>query len=129
MSEQSKDGAEQLRNLRNLLDEEDALSESLLADVEAEFGHPMNWPLPPRCLPRWYQPAMRRRVRNLETWFGPLSQEDLDAFWNESSKGQSVYEDSGGYRLRCYRALVALHTDEPYTYEQAFDAALASREG
>jgi hypothetical protein len=129
MSEQSKDAAEQLRNFRRFLDEEDARGEQMLADAEAEFGHPMHWPCPPMTMPRWYEFSKKRRLREVERWFGPLCQEDLDAFQTENRKGQSVYEDAGGYALRCYRALVALHTDEPYTYEQAFDAALASREG
>lgn len=100
--------------------ETDQINEAILEKVSKEFGaHPMGWPVPPRVLPKWFQPSRSKRYRYVQRWFGPLSQEDLDAFWGESAKGQSVYEDAGGYMLRCYRAMLALPTDEPYTYAQA----------
>ena len=111
--------AKQLQNLRTFLDGGDRESEALLTSAELALGHPMNWPVPPRTLPRWFELAKKRALREAEAWFGSLSQDDLDAFWAESAKGQSVYEDAGGYRLRCYRALLALSVEEPYTYKQA----------
>ena len=117
--EDAMSAKQQLQNLQAFFDEGDRESEALLARADAALGHPMHWPVPPRTLPRWYELAKKRALRRAETWFGPLSQEDLDAFWQEGAKGQSVYEDAGGCMLRSYRALLALSTEEPYTYRRA----------
>lgn len=96
------------------------MSETLLTRAAERFGdHPMGWPVPPSTIPRWWQCRKSRRWRIVCDLFGNLSQDDLDAFWAEVGKGQSVYEDAGGYMLRCYRAMLALPVDDPYTYAQA----------
>lgn len=48
-----------------------------------------------------------------------ITQEMRDAYWREVRKGQSVYEDAGGYLWRCWRAAFGLPVEEPYTYKQA----------
>lgn len=114
--------------VRRFMAETDAEAEQMLADAEVKFGHPANWPVPPSRVPRWYEFRRRRHLREVVACFGPLSPGDLDAFYGELHKGQSVYEDAGGYLLRCYRALVALSVEEPYTYQQAAADLIAKTE-
>lgn len=101
------------------------------SEVKLEFAaqtwgaHPMGWPVPPRRMPTWWQ--SRRSLRLLQAVFGELCQADIDRFWVESRKGQSVYEDAGGGMLRCYRALVGLPTEESYTYQAALADLIGDR--
>lgn len=88
--------------------------------------HPMEWPLPPHSRPRWWQFRTRRTLADLEAVFGHLDNAALRRWWVELRKGQSVYEDAGGYLLRCYEAMAGREVEEPYTYE---DAATAIRKG
>jgi hypothetical protein len=99
------------------------------AMTAAWFPHEMqtvhDYPCLPRRMPRWWQFRVRKRLKKLDTAFAlfdlsPITQEMCDRFWSESSKGQSVYEDAGGYMMRCWYAAFSLPTDEPYTYRQAF---------
>ena len=82
-------------------------------------SHPMGWPTPPRKMPRWWNFGAYLRLLEMEEVFGRICQADLDRFWAEMAKGQSVYEDAGGYLIRCYAALIGEETEDPYTYEQA----------
>lgn len=105
--------------------ETDTINEAVLARVAEEFGdHPIHWPVPPRVVPRWWQFKRARQWREACAAFGNLSQADLDAFWAEARKGQSVYEDAGGSMSRCYRAMLALPTEAPYTYNDALSDLL-----
>lgn len=90
--------------------------------------HPLEWPIPPRKMPRWYNFIKMARLREMEDVFGHIDQAALDRFWAESAKGQSVYEDAGGYMIRCYEGLMGFETVEPYTYPKAIDDLLAGRE-
>lgn len=87
--------------------------------------HPTEWPVPPRSRPRWWQFAAKRNLGELEYVVGRLSDEQLRAFWAERAKGQSVYEDAGGYLVRCYAAMLGEPTEEPYTYGQAASDLIA----
>lgn len=84
-------------------------------------AHPISWPRPPRKIPSWFNFCGRAEIRNMEAVFGDIDQTALDRFWAEMAKGQSVYEDAGGYMLRCYEALAGFPTQEPYTYAQAIE--------
>lgn len=89
--------------------------------------HPMEWPRPPRKMPRWWNIWGYASLRDTEEVFGLIDQSDLDRFWAEHAKGQSVYEDAGGYLIRCYSALMGEDTEEPYTYAQAAADLMAGR--
>lgn len=96
--------------------------------AEQEWGfHPLCWPTPPRKRPHWWQRHERQSLRDLERLFGPLSNESLAQYWTEVSKGQSVYEDAGGYSLRCYAAMLGEAVAEPYTYVQAANDLVGGR--
>lgn len=88
--------------------------------------HPMGWPVPPRSRPHWWQFAAKRNLDKLEYVFGRLSNNQLRTFWTESAKGQSVYEDAGGYMIRCYAAMIGEPVEPPYTYAQAASDLLAT---
>lgn len=87
--------------------------------AETWGAHPMDWPCPPDRRPPWWHFAERRRLRAMETVFGRLGDGALLLYRIEASKGQSVHEDCGGYLLRCYRAMLGLPVEAPYTYRQA----------
>lgn len=54
---------------------------------------------------------------------------EIHAFENEFRRGQSVYEDAGGFFLRAFRRLFGLPPrDEVVTYQQAARAALREAE-
>ena len=90
-----------------------------LKAAEKVWGaHPMHWPRPPRCRPRWWQFEAKRRLARLESMFDRLSNEDLARYYEQVRLGQSVYEDAGGYMLRCYRAMLGLPVDAPTSLEQ-----------
>ena len=78
--------------------------------------HPASWPRPPREMPRWWQFRVKRRLRGLESVFGPIDAAALDRYWQEVRKGQSIYEDAGGAMLRCYAAMIGERVDWPYPY-------------
>lgn len=102
------------------------MTADILRRAENRWGaHPMDWPRPPMRRPHWWQRKRRRYLERMEAVFGPLDQIALDAFWREAGKGQSVYEDCGGFLLRCYNAMLGQPTEEPYTYRQAVDDFLA----
>lgn len=98
-----------------------------LAEITWGF-HPIYWPRPPLKMPRWWQFRIKDRLRDLEDVFGPLDQAALDRYHAEARKGQSVYEDVGGYILRCYQAMAGEVVDEPYRYSDAI-IDLAERRG
>lgn len=93
--------------------------------------HPMDWPSPPPCRPRWWwfwTPRWaRRRLADLETVFGRLTDQRLDAFWAERRKGQDISEDAGGYLLRCYAAMCGVESDPVYTYRDYLADQLEGR--
>jgi hypothetical protein len=83
-----------------------------------------DYPCLPRKMPHWWQFKAQRQMKKLDMAFAlfdlsPVTQEMCDRFWAESSKGQSVYEDAGGYFMRCWHAAFGLATDDPYTYTRA----------
>ena len=52
---------------------------------------------------------------------------EIHAFHAELKKGQSVYEDAGGYMMRCIGRLFGVAPrEEIVTYQQAVKAMLAS---
>jgi len=77
--------------------------------------HPLDWPSPPPKRPPFWQRASRKRLRELEGVFGHLSDEALQRYWDEVGRGQSVYEDCGGYLLRCYQAMLGMEVEKPWT--------------
>lgn len=81
--------------------------------------HPSSWPRPPMERPRWWQRKAVRRLCELEDVFGHLSDNALQCYWIEVRKGQDIYEDAGGYMLRCYMAMIGKDVIKPYTYEDA----------
>lgn len=95
--------------------------------AEAVWGHPMDWPPVWERRPRWWNFRAKREEAEVVRMFGQISESGRLAFWEELRKGQSVYEDAGGYLIRCYRAAFGLPVDEPYTYHSAFKDALAVR--
>ncbi len=96
--------------------------------AQARWGeHPLWWPVPPRKMPRWWQFSARKKIADLTTVFGSLDQNALDRFWAEIQKGQSIYEDAGGYALRSYRAMAGERVEEPYTYQQSSSASLEGK--
>lgn len=87
--------------------------------------HPVWWPRPPRKMPKWWQISARREVNSLGDVFGLITENGLDRFWEQHAKGQSVFEDAGGYLLRCYKALASFPVeDDHYSYYQAVQDAL-----
>lgn len=90
--------------------------------------HPISWPVPPRKRPCWWQFSARKNLAALEYVLGELPNEALARFWRERAEGQSVYEDAGGYLLRCYSAMLGEETQEPYTYDQAVSDLMDGRE-
>lgn len=92
--------------------------------AERTWGpHPANWPRPPLKRPRFWQRQSVKKIRELEAVFGRLSNESLQRYYEEAERGQSVYEDCGGYFLRCYRAMIGESVIVPYTYQQALEDA------
>lgn len=88
--------------------------------AEETWGpHPLDWPCPPPKRPYVWQRQTVKRLRDLERVFGHLSDEALQAYWEEVGRGQSVYEDCGGYLIRCYRAMCGEEVIKPYTYSDA----------
>jgi hypothetical protein len=88
-----------------------------------------DYPCLPHQLPRWWQFQARKRLKKLNAALAlfnlpPVEQAMCNRFWSESSKGQSVYEDAGGYFMRCWYAAFGLPTEDPYTYKQAIAEAL-----
>lgn len=86
--------------------------------------HPMDWPTPPRKIPHWFNIVGFIKLVEMEEVFGRINQSDLDRFWAEMRKGQSVYEDAGGYLVRCYAALMGLETEDHLTYAKATEILL-----
>ncbi len=88
----------------------------------------MWWPTPPRVKPRWWHFKAKRLETDLSKVFGQISDEQRDAYWREIRKGQSVYEDAGGFVMRAYRAMAGLPVEEPYTYPAAIHDLLEGRD-
>lgn len=83
--------------------------DALEARLSAAFGnpHPMDWPDPPHPTERKFGKALARFNADLEEFGLPtFSERAVEIFWQERAKGQDVYEDCGGFLLRCW--LVAL---------------------
>lgn len=94
--------------------------EARLEAAAVKWGpHPMGWLVPPLGRVAWWRRERRRHLRELEAVFGPLGEDARVAFFAELRKGQSVDEDAGGYLLRCYRAMLGLPVQPPYTYSEA----------
>ncbi len=85
----------------------------LKAAAKAWGAHPIGWPSPPLRRPLWWQFRERRRLYSLEAMFDRLSDEALSRYWAQVVLGQSVYEDAGGFLMRCYRAMLDLPVEEP----------------
>ncbi|MCB1470476.1 MAG: hypothetical protein KDK08_25745 [Rhizobiaceae bacterium] len=102
--------------------------EARLARAKDLYGHPMNWPRFHEVRPRWWQLEMQRADRRAEAFFGKITEEQRSAFFTELRKGQSIYEDSGEFMLRCYRAMLGLPITEPYTLDQALEDLLGEGE-
>lgn len=99
--------------------------EELLSAAERTWGtHPMDWPDTPHYRPRWWQFRAKRLLREMEQVFGPIDDAAMLRFWRERRKGQSAYEDAGGYLERCYIAMLGGDVQEPLTYADAADALL-----
>lgn len=50
---------------------------------------------------------------------------EIHAFNAELHKGQGVYEDAGGYMMRCIKCLFGIRPrEEVYTYKQAMKAMI-----
>lgn len=92
--------------------------EQTLLDIAANtWGpHPLDWPSPPPKRPPFWHIQTVKRLRELEGVFGHLDNEALQRYWNEVAKGQSVYEDCGGYLLRCYEAMIGLTVEKPTSH-------------
>ncbi len=103
---------------RTVLDEI-AGERSLALAAETWGAHPMDWPSPPTGRPRLWRRVQRQRLRNMEAVFGRLDDAAFARFHEQARLGQSVHEDCGGYLLRCYRAMLGLPVEAPYTYRQA----------
>lgn len=57
---------------------------------------------------------------------------EINAFHEDMARGQSIYEDAGGFMLRCIRRLFGLPPlpdREVVTYQEAARAMLRAREG
>jgi hypothetical protein len=72
---------------------------------------------------RWWQLKARHFEARLDLalqlmGLPTVTQEMRDIYWAEVRKGQSVYEDAGGYLWRCWRAAFDQSVNEPYTYDQ-----------
>lgn len=88
--------------------------------AEATWGpHPLDWPCPPPKRPYVWQIQSLKRLWELERVFGHLSDEALQDYWEEVGRGQSIYEDVGGYLIRCYRRMIRQEIIKPYTYSEA----------
>lgn len=74
--------------------------------------------------------ALVQRVA--ETFCDELSWQELHPYFDELRKGQSIYEDAGGYFLRCIKRLFGIRTDdeEILTYRKAMaELVKAASEG
>lgn len=67
--------------------------------------------------------------RELEATVERMGWPEIRAFNEELRKGQSIFEDAGGYMLRAIRRLFGLseQTEEVVTYQRAARAALAAQ--
>lgn len=99
----------------------DHFTARLRLDLAAETwgAHPWGWPRPPATRPPWLAFRARRNLAAMERVFGPLDAAALARFHTQARTGQSAYEDCGGYLMRCYRAMLGLPVEPPYTYTQA----------
>ncbi|CDX26923.1 hypothetical protein MPL3356_60620 [Mesorhizobium plurifarium] len=86
--------------------------------------HPYTWPRPPQRRPRWWQFRERRNLARLEAMFDHLSDEALGRYYQQVRLGQSVYEDAGGYLLRCYRAMLGLPVELPTSEADVIEGLL-----
>ncbi len=100
--------------------------EQTLLDIAANtWGqHPLDWPMPPPKRPHFWNRQAVRRLHDLESVFGYLSNEALQRYWSEVAKGQSVYEDCGGYLLRCYQAMNGQYVERPTRYDSFIEESL-----
>lgn len=92
--------------------------EQTLFDIAANtWGpHPLDWPMPPPKRPPFWHRDSVKRLKALEDVFGHLDNDALQRYWNEVSKGQSVYEDCGSYLERCYRTMLGMLVEEPVSH-------------
>lgn len=105
-----------------------------IAQIEYELsrafgGHPMDWPVIYPTRPRWYHFKRRREEQRVidalaKIGFYPrllsaYSRGDRRAFHEQLRRGQGVNEDAGGYRLRCWLALLGLPFTPALSYAQA----------
>lgn len=88
--------------------------------TDTVHDYPVLW----RYAPKWWEFKKSRFERRLADGFKmfglpPITQEMRDMYWREVRKGQSVYEDAGGYMLRCWLVALGADCEEPYTYSEA----------
>lgn len=101
------------------------MEQTLLDIASNTWGpHPLDWPSPPPKRPPFWHIQTVKRLKALEEVFGHLSNEALQRYWQEVSKGQSVYEDCGGYLLRCYKAMLNEDVEEPVSVTDTLEALL-----
>lgn len=56
----------------------------------------------------------------IETAIDRMGWDEINAFYEETRRGQSIYEDAGGYMLRCIKRLFGLPPqDDVVTYQKA----------
>jgi len=61
----------------------------------------------------------------LEAAIDEMGWTEIDAYYDERRKGQSIYEDAGGYMLRCLGRLFGVKPkDEIINYQQAAKAMI-----
>jgi len=65
----------------------------------------------------------------LDNFFYELSWDEIHEYHRELRKGQSVYEDAGGYFIRCIKRLFGYPVDdeEVITYRNALKALVADK--
>ena len=99
----------------------------LLAVADMTWGpHPLDWLPPLKRPPRWWQTWLKWHETEFNLVFGmfcDIDQEARDAFYAEQARGQSAYEDAGGFRQRCYRAMLGLPVDAVISMETAIRMA------
>jgi len=71
-----------------------------------------------------FDPGREREV--LERAIDRMGWPEIHAFQEECRKGQDIYEDAGGYLIRCIKALFGIRRRDPVTtYQDAARALVA----
>lgn len=91
-----------------------------------EFGSLMDVPSPKCVRPLLWHFETRNRERRLvaaifdATGLREITQDMRDRYWAEVRKGQDVYEDAGGYRMRCFEVMCGLYEPGEVQTHEAF---------